>query len=162
MITMEAGSAVVRGASASMFVRMDHVALSVRDMERAIAFYGNTLGFQVVFDRVFTTEMARLIGEPEVEVRIVHLRLEGAMLELFHYRTPEGRARPEGQRQCDLGLTHIGFIVSDFDATHARLCELGVSFLGEAVEIRPGVRVAYFHGAEGEVCEMREILPAGS
>jgi catechol 2,3-dioxygenase-like lactoylglutathione lyase family enzyme len=144
-----------------MFVRMDHVALSVQDMEHAIAFYRDTMGFQVVFDRVFTGPMARLIDEPEVDVRIVHLRLQGAMLELFHYRIPKGRVRPASHRQCDLGLTHIGFIVSDFDATYARLRECGVSFLGEAVEIRPGVRVAYFHGAEGEVCEMREILPAG-
>jgi hypothetical protein len=39
------------------------------------------------------------------------------------------------------------------------LVERGVSFLGEPVEIRPGVFVAYFHGAEYEVCEMREIVP---
>jgi hypothetical protein len=32
-----------------------------------------------------------------------------------------------------------------------------VTFLGEPVEIRPGVFVAYFQGAENEICEMREI-----
>jgi hypothetical protein len=32
-----------------------------------------------------------------------------------------------------------------------------VTFLGETVEIRPGVFVAYFQGAENEICEMREI-----
>lgn len=142
-----------------MFERLDHVALSVQDMEHAIAFYHDTMGFEPVFDRIFTVPIARLIGEPEAEVRIVHLRLDGAMLELFHYRTPAGRPPPAGHRQCDLGLIHIGFIVSDFDATYARLRERGVVFLGDAVEIRPGVRVAYFTGAEAEVCEMREILP---
>lgn len=142
-----------------MFLRMDHVGLSVQDMEHTIAFYCDTMGFVPVFDRVFTAPIASLIGEPEAEVRIVHLRLDGAMLELFHYRTPAGRPRPIDHRQCDLGLTHLGFIVSDFDAAYARLRERGVVFLGEAVEIRPGVRVAYFTGAEGEVCEMREILP---
>lgn len=142
-----------------MFVSLDHVALSVNDMERAVAFYCDTMGFEPVFDRIFTAPIARLIGEPKAEVRIVHLRLDGAMLELFHYRTPAGRSRPTDHRQCDLGLTHIGFIVSDFDATYSLLLERGVTFLGEAVDIRPGVRVAYFYGAEGEVCEMREILP---
>jgi hypothetical protein len=32
-----------------------------------------------------------------------------------------------------------------------------VTFLGKPVEIRPGVFVAYFRGAEHEICEMREI-----
>ena len=143
-----------------MFERMDHVALSVSDMERAIAFYRDTMGFEVVFDREFGAPMARLIAVPEADVRIVHLRLGEAMLELFHYRMPAGRPRPENHRQSDLGLTHLGFIVSDFCGTYAMLKEKGIAFVGEAVEIRPGVRVAYFYGPEGEVCEMREILPA--
>ena len=143
-----------------MFERMDHVALSVRHMERAIAFYRDTMGFEVVFDREFADPVARLINVPKADVRVVHLRLGEAMLELLHYRTPAGRPRPADQRQSDLGLTHLGFIVSDFDGTFAMLKEKGVTFVGEAVEIRPGVRVAYFYGAEGEVCEMREILPA--
>lgn len=48
--------------------------------------------------------------------------------------------------------------MEDFQGTFKRLKEKGVKFLGEPFEIRPGVFVAYFHGAESEVCEMREIL----
>jgi glyoxylase I family protein len=143
-----------------MFLRMDHVALSVRDMERVIAFYRDLIGFQVVFDRTFDEPMARLIGEPGTVVRIVHLRLGEAVLELFDYRHPPGRPRPADHRQSDFGLTHIGFMVQDFGATLAHLRAHGVRLLGEPVEIRPGVHVAYFYGAEGEVCEIREILPA--
>ncbi len=142
-----------------MFRRMDHVALSVRDMERVIAFYRDLIGFEVVFDRTFDEPMARLIGEPGTQVRIVHLRLGEAVLELFHYRHPVGRPRPSDARQSDLGLSHIGFLVEDFEATLAHLRGHGVRFLGEPVEIRPGVHVVYFYGAEGEVCEAREILP---
>ena len=145
-----------------MFRRMDHVALSVQDMERAIAFYCDLIGFQVVFDRTFDEPMARLIGEPGTSVRIVHLRLGEAVLELFHYRHPPGRPRRPDARQSDLGLTHIGFIVEDFDATLEHLQAHGVQLVGEPVEIRPGVHVAYFYGAEGEVCEIREILPEAS
>lgn len=141
-----------------MFRRMDHAALSVHDMERAIAFYRDVIGFEVVFDRVFDEPLAHLIGEEGAAARVVHLRLGDAVLELFHYRHPLGRPRPAGQRQSDLGLTHIGFMVEDFEATMAHLRAHGVALVGEPVEIRPGVHVAYFYGPEGEVCEAREIV----
>lgn len=143
-----------------MIKRMDHVALSVQDMERAIAFYRDVLGFEKVFDRAFDEPMARLIGEPGTRARIVHMRLGEQTLELFHYYHPVGRPRRPDHRQSDLGLTHIGFLVEDFERTMQHLVSRGVRFLGEPVEIRPGVYVAYFYGAEGEVCEIREIRPS--
>ncbi len=142
-----------------MFRRMDHVALSVQDMESAITFYCDLIGFEKVFDRTFDEPMARLIGEPGTAVRIVHLRLGEAVLELFDYQHPPGRPRRPDARQSDFGLTHIGFMVDDFTATLEHLQSQGVTLVGEPVEIRPGVHVAYFYGVEGEVCEIREILP---
>jgi catechol 2,3-dioxygenase-like lactoylglutathione lyase family enzyme len=142
-----------------MFTRADHVAISVRDMERAIDFYRDVIGMQKVFDRQFDEPMARLIGVEGTSVRIVHMRLGDSVVELFDYKHPPGREpRPDAQ-QSDYGLTHIGFMVQDFWATYQHLLDRGVTFLGEAVEIRPGVFVAYFRGAEYEVCEIREIVP---
>ena len=140
-----------------MFTRMDHVAMSVQDMEHTIAFYEDVVGMTKVFDRTFDEPMARLIGVPGTVVRIVHLRFHDEVLELFHYEYPPGREPRPDARQSDLGLIHIGFMVKDFHATYRDLLDRGVSFLGEPVEIRPGVWVAYFRGAEYEVCEIREI-----
>ena len=144
-----------------MFTRMDHAAVSVKDMEAAIAFYRDVIGMEKVFDREFDTELARLIGIEGTRVRVVHMKLGESVVELFDYHYPQGREPQPDARQSDYGLTHIGFIVEDFWPTYRRLVERGVRFLGEPVEVRPGVFVAYFHGAEHEVCEMREILPAG-
>ena len=140
-----------------MFVRADHIAISVQDMEKAIAFYRDVIGMEKVFDREFGEPMARLIGEPGAQVRIVHMKLGDSAVELFDYRSPEGRAPCRDARQSDYGLTHIGFIVEDFWGTYQHLRDHDVEFLGEPVEIRPGVFVAYFRGAEYEVCEIREI-----
>ena len=52
-------------------------------------------------------------------------------------------------------------MVEDFWGTYNRLKDHGVQFLGEAMEFRPGVFVAYFHGVEHEVCEIREIISKG-
>jgi catechol 2,3-dioxygenase-like lactoylglutathione lyase family enzyme len=142
-----------------MFSRADHVAISVRDMERVIAFYRDVIGMQKVFDRQFDEPMARLIGVQGTSVRIVHMKLGDSVVELFDYRHPQGREPRPDARQSDYGLTHIGFIVEDFWGTYQHLLDRGVAFLGEPVEIRPGVFVAYFQGAEYEVCEIREIVP---
>jgi len=142
-----------------MFVRMDHAAISVKDMEKAIAFYRDVIGMEKTFDREFDVAMGRLIGVEGTRVRIVHMRLKDSVVELFDYRYPVGREPRSDPLQSDYGLIHIGFLVDDFWGTYQRLLDHGVTFLGEAIEIRPGVFVAYFHGAEHEVCEMREILP---
>jgi len=141
-----------------MFTRADHVALSVHDMDKVIAFYRDVIGMEKVFDREFGEGMGRLIGVPGTQVRIVHMKLEDSVVELFDYGHPKGREpRPDAQ-QSDFGLTHIGFIVEDFWGTYQHLVDHGVTFLGEPVEIRPNVFVAYFRGAEYEVCEIREIV----
>ena len=141
-----------------MFKRMDHVAISVKDMEKAIAFYRDVIGMEKVFDREFSEGMAKLIGVEGTRVRIVHMRLGDSVVELFDYKYPPGREPPPDRQQSDYGLIHIGFIVEDFWGTYQHLLEHGVKFLGEPVEIRPGVFVAYFHGVEYEVCEIREIV----
>ncbi len=140
-----------------MFERMDHAAISVRDMDKAIAFYGDVIGMQKTFDRTFDEPMARIIGIPGTRVRIVHMRLGESVVELFDYQYPHGREPQLDRIQADFGMTHIGFMVKDFEATYKQLLDKGVRFLSEPVEIRPNVWVAYFHGAEYEVCEMREI-----
>ena len=140
-----------------MFLRMDHVGLSVRDMEKAISFYRDMIGMEKVFDRSFDTPLADIIGEKGARARIVHMRLNNSVVELFDYQNPNARHPYGEQSQSNYGLTHVGFLVQDFQATYARLIKKGVKFLGQPVEIRPGVHVAYFHGAEYETCEMREI-----
>jgi catechol 2,3-dioxygenase-like lactoylglutathione lyase family enzyme len=141
-----------------MFTRADHVAISVADMEKAIAFYREVIGMEKVFDRHFATPMAKLIGVEGTQVRIVHMKLGDSVVELFDYEHPKGREPRPDRQQSDYGLTHIGFLVEDFWGTYERLLNKGVQFLAEPVEIRPGVTVAYFYGAEYEVCEMREIV----
>ena len=141
-----------------MFKRMDHAAISVRDMEKTIAFYRDIIGMEKTFDRIFDATMAKLIGVTGTEVRIVHMMFGESVVELFDYHYPKGRDPRPDPSQADFGLIHIGFMVEDFWATYKHLVDHGVSFLGEPVEIRPGVFVAYFRGAEYEVCEMREIL----
>ena len=140
-----------------MFTRMDHVGISVKDMEKAIEFYRDVIGMEMTLDREFDAPLAQITGLEGARARIVHMRFGESVVELFDYKQPHGRERRPDHKQADFGLIHIGFMVEDFQQTYQDLKAKSVQFLGEPVEIRPGVFVAYFYGAEGEVCEMREI-----
>ena len=142
-----------------MFTRMDHVAVCVSNMERSIAFYHDLLGFEQVFDRVFTAGMASILGICEADVRVVHMMLGDGVIELFEYRTPAGAPR-EAAPQWAHGITHIGLRVEGFWAAYEALCAHGLHFMGEPTEIRPNVWVSYFYGPDGEVLEMRELPKA--
>ena len=140
-----------------MFKQMDHVGMSVKDMEKAIAFYRDIIGMEISLDTEFDSPLADIIGSPGAKARVVHMRLGESVVELFDYRQPKGREPRPDANQRDFGLTHIGFFVNGFQKPYDDLKQKGVKFLGKPVEIRPGVHVAYFQGAEHEVCEMREI-----
>lgn len=140
-----------------MFQRLDHVGISVRDMEKAIKFYEEIIGMTKVSDRVYDKEIAEIIGEKKVLVRVVHMRYGTQVIELFKYECPAGRTAFKDPKQSDFGIIHIGFFVENFQDTIKQLREKGVKFLGNPAEVRPGVFAAYFWGAENEVLEVREI-----
>ena len=140
-----------------MFQRLDHVGISVRNMEKAIKFYEEVIGMTKISDRVYDKEIAEILGEEKVLVRVVHMRYGTQVIELFKYDHPIGRTAFQDPKQSDFGIIHIGFFVENFQDAIKQLKQKGVKFLGNPTEVRPGVFAAYFWGAENEVLEVREI-----
>ena len=141
---------------------VDHVALSVRDLDTSIAFYRDLFGFELrrILEVPPQMNLGGITGLPPCTARIAHLFQGEVMLELFHYLDPEGR--PIGDRtQADHGFTHLGFLCSDIDADIARLRDAGVDMVGELVEFRPEVWVQYFYGPNREVLELRQLPESG-
>ena len=124
-----------------MIKGMEHVALSVQDLDRSLSFYQGLLGMDVVRMIEAGPEMGLgdVVGIPGCSARIAHLEAGGFMLELFEYTDPRGTPLPEGSTQADHGFTHVGFTSTDVLSDYASLKDAGVEFLGEPVEFRPGV-----------------------
>ena len=89
-----------------------HVAVSVKDMEKALWFYRDLLGFEVDWEREHYTgeAMAKVVGLQGADARVVMLKGYGARVELFKYITPAGE-EAGAKRQCDFGLTHFALTV---------------------------------------------------
>ena len=140
-----------------MIKSMSHAGLSVTNMARSLAFYRDCLGMQVLMELdIADDRIARVVGIPGAKCRIVHLKLGETVLELFEYSHPRGEPFAPRMRQCDIGFSHVGFEVNDIHTHLREIKARGLEMLGEAVEFRPNVWVAYFRGPDGEVVEFRQ------
>ena len=141
-----------------MIKRLEHVGLCVSDLDRSVAFYTELLGLKVIRILDCTPDMG--LGEvtelPGCSARIAHLDCGGNMLELFEYRQPRSMGSAKDRSQSHVGFSHAGFHCDDVRADYERLKALGVDFLSRPVEFRPGIWIVYFHGPDGEVCELRQ------
>ena len=141
-----------------MISGLEHVALSVSNLDRSLEFYTKAMGLELARVIECPPEMGlgNVAGMPGCSARIAHLQSANVMLELFEYHDPEGRPIPMDRKQADIGLIHIGFSSTDARGDYKRLKEQGVEFFSDPIEFRPGVWLFYFRGPDGEVCELRE------
>lgn len=112
--------------------RLSHHGLCVGELERALAFYRDGLGFREVARLVFTDPgTQRLLGLPGAKLEAVYLRRDGTTLELLHFPSPGTHLLREPRPMNRVGLTHLSFLVDDLDAALERLRALGARVLDE-------------------------------
>jgi catechol 2,3-dioxygenase-like lactoylglutathione lyase family enzyme len=140
-------------------MKLEHVALSVKSIERSIAFYRKFFDMEIerVIDCPPEMNLGAINGMPGASARIAHLRGNSIMLELFEYTFPEGKPIGKDAKQANHGFIHIGFSSDDIEKDLQKVKEYGLEILGGLVEFRPGVFVLYFYGPDREVIEFRQI-----
>src|SRR5262245_37114486 len=104
-----------------MMRTIDHVGLTVADLDRAVEFWCGRLGLRLVSLVTETgSDIASLIGEDSVEIEIADLDAgDGRIIELIRYIRPAGR--PIRARSSDPGSSHIALRVDDLDAALERI-----------------------------------------
>ena len=109
--------------------RIDHVGITVSDVDRALDFYRDLLGLRVVADSTISEPaVAELLGLDSVELRIVDLDSgDGRIVELIHYVHPKGRR--SDYESSDPATEHIAFTVDDLAAVRARLADAGAKIV---------------------------------
>jgi catechol 2,3-dioxygenase-like lactoylglutathione lyase family enzyme len=140
--------------SAGRITGAHHAGLTVRDLDRSIAFYRDLLGFELAFRwNPSAPYIGTLVGHPEVDLHGAILRLPGThvCLELLEYRGVAGR--PVDMDNGNVGNAHVAFLVDDCDAVFARLAAAGVPSVSPPVtpSIGPnkGGRAVYMIDPDG-------------
>jgi len=142
-----------------------HVGVTVRDIERSVAFYRDLLGLTLYRRQRGTAEyLGRITGFPGVRLEVALLRTpDGAgMLELLQYVSHP--ADPGDGATNRPGTAHLCFRVSDVHAACAELRARGVRLVSEPAEITAGVHRGgygvYLRDPDGFTVELYQPPPS--
>jgi len=136
-----------------------HAGIVVADLERALAFWCDTLGFHVQRQMLESGPFIdALLGMAGVKVTTSKLvGPDGNMVELLYFHSHPDLPAWQGT-PSSTGLTHLAFTVSNLEDLYARLTEAGVRFFA-APQISPdsGAKVVYASGPENLLLEFVEM-----
>jgi glyoxylase I family protein len=108
---------------------LEHVGLTVSDLERSLRFYTEVLGFSLL--RKTTTNAYLYLGDQ--------------LLELTQCRVAAGASPLRSVEECEerlsggVGITHVGFRVDDMEQAVARIEELGGQLITPPYEFEPQI-----------------------
>jgi glyoxylase I family protein len=137
--------------------RVNHTGISVRDMERSLAFYRDLLGLELIFDSDVddVPPLNAVVGMDRARGRVAWLRAGDTMIELWQWDYPQGRPLPDDYRPADKGVTHYALETDDVDALYRRIVEAG--FHANTVPLDLGLhKTTYVRGPDDEIIEILE------
>lgn len=107
-------------------LRINHVNVSVADMDSALAFWVDGLGLRLLGrGTVEYPHLDEIVGLADTRIEWAELRVDdGSLVELFRYHRPAGS--PVDPSVNNPGTTHLAFEVHDVEAVVSRLRSSGV------------------------------------
>ena len=144
-----------------MFSGIAHSAVCVPDVDAAVQWYADVLGFRVLSPpyrmegEAIERDMGELVPAPVViKAAIVGLDDGDRVLELVEY--PNVRTETGDVSITKNGITHVGLVCDDIDGTRSRLEQRGVDFLTTGTADVAGLRTAWFRDPWGAVFILME------
>lgn len=143
-----------------MITQIRHTGLVVADLDAAVHFWRDLLGFTVARQMDESgPHIDAMMGLRDARITTVKLNApEGGMIELLHFHSHPDRSEWNGT-PYSTGFTHIAMTVRDLAATCERLTAAGCSFFAPPQFSPDGmVKVTYCKGPEGILLELVEVL----
>jgi catechol 2,3-dioxygenase-like lactoylglutathione lyase family enzyme len=148
------------------FTRANHVGITVKNLEKSIAFYEALTGTKVSnIDVIGGERMAKTQGLNDTQIKFANLHLDNLNLDILEYVIPESEQASYSNNQ--ISAMHLCFEVDNIDEAMQRLKDIGVEPDGEPIVFEEadglksgyGTAVAYFRDPDGTNLEI--IPPQG-
>lgn len=133
-----------------------YLALSVADREKALAFYRDVLGFEVIKEVVVSDEKAKAGGFSNRGFSFTTVANGPFAIKLVETNTPSP-GRTVGGVDDFFGVRYLGFEVADFEGTLAALKQHGVQFLSEPLSSESDNNIpplVFFRDPDGNLLEI--------
>jgi catechol 2,3-dioxygenase-like lactoylglutathione lyase family enzyme len=136
-------------------MRLNHVTLVVKDIEKSKQFYKETLGFEEGFGKEISGEQySKVTGYPGLRLRFLVLKIPDSdvIIELAQFVNPP--------QEIINDFRHIAFEVSDVDEMYMKLKELKVEVVSSPAQISrqgkglDGKKFFYFKDLDGNLIEI--------
>ena len=136
-------------------MKLNHITLVVKDIEKSKQFYKETLGFEEGFGKEISGEQySKVTGYPGLRLRFLVLKIPDSdvIIELAQFINPP--------QEIINDFRHIAFEVSDVDEMYMKLKGLSVELVSSPVEISgqgkglDGKRFFYFKDLDGNLIEI--------
>jgi len=121
--------------------RIHHIAIICSDKERALDFYHDKLGFQIIRENY----------RPERDDWKIDLKLGDSEIELFIMKDHPERLSPEAY-----GLRHLAFRVESVDDTVSELEAMGIACEPIRHDNYTGEKMTFFRDPDGLPLEIHE------
>src|SRR5262245_13714451 len=145
-------------------VGVSHFGLCVTNLEAALYFYCEILGFKRLRTMATSSrEVARLLELDDLSMSLTFIEMDGTRLELIKFDEPSPLGGGKGPFNR-VGYTHLSLKVLDFDAVLARLRRAGVAVLENTIaqETASNARFAFVLDPDGNRVELFGAVDEGA
>ena len=136
---------------------MNHVGLSVENLEKSVEFYTEVMGMEVDYYAHHEGKpISDVVGVENVVLDICMVKKGEARLELIEYKDrAQGPNRYKPQNEP--GLVHISFAVSSVDEEYGKIKALGYEAYSDPMVTREnGPKICYVKGPDNVIFELYE------
>ena len=134
-----------------------HIGLTVKNLERSIAFYRDIAEMQEGESlEVQSPAFDRLTNNPGAKLKVIYMQAGSFLLQLIEYVAAGGTTLD--LHHNNVGSPHISLYVTDVEAKYRQLTSRGdVTITSDIIQIAPNMRSFYTEDPDGVPVEFLQL-----